>query len=213
MYHLATQIKAVTQYRLAPSENQMFTFTEEELKAQPEEIKLLAKENPRLISKKLVSAMVNDGNIKEKFRVLMSRKYKMDLKLIGPGAFYCMLEKCTAKEIEDISLIGHLRAYDGPSDLLKRGQDKTIKSVRDFLDCLDKLDIDMDTLVMYYLDLKKLGYEEVSIKELKTLIIGLSMSNNALSKAYELGYEFRGFDDEEEISDLVRKLMCNKKSR
>ena len=213
LHHLATQIKAVAQYRLDPTENQMFAFTEEELKAQPEEIKILAKENPKLISQMLVKAMANEQKMKDKFKVLMTRQYRMDLNCIGPGAFYRMLEHCTEREIEDISLIGYLRNYKGSSDLLERGTDKTIKSVKKFLDCLDKLDIDMDTIVMYYLDLKKLGYTEITFGQLEALMIGLAKSKHSLVMAYEMGYEFRGFDDDEEISDLVRKLMCNKRSR
>lgn len=213
MHHLATQIRAVVQYRLDPRENQMFEFSEEELRLQPEEIKILAKENPKLITRKLVKSMASDDEMKNKFKVLMTRKYKLDLNTIGAGAFYRMLESCTEREIEDISLIGYLRGYNGSSTLLERGKDKTIKSIKEFLACLDKLDITMDTLVMYYLDLKRLGFEEVTFGDLKTLVIGMSMSNNKIITSYELGYEFGGFDDDEGVSDLVQKIMLNKKDR
>lgn len=213
LHHLATQIKAVAQYKLDPRENQIFTLSEEELKAQPEEIKILAKENPRLISQALVRAMASDESMRNKFSVLMTRKYRFDLNTIGAGAFYRMLENCTEKEIEDISFIGYLRDYKGSSDLLDRSMDKTIKSVREFLRCMNKLDVNMDTLVMYYLDLKRLGFEEVTFGDLKTVVVGMAMSNNALAKAYYMGYEFGGFDDDEEISELVRKIICNKRDR
>lgn len=99
LYHLATQIKAVAQYKMAPKHSQHFTITQEELNSLPEEIKQLALFRSDLLSEELIKIIANDDEIKNKIKVLFSGNYVLPPKNISPKDFYSMINLMSSNEI------------------------------------------------------------------------------------------------------------------
>ncbi len=209
MYHLATQIKAVVQYRLDPRENQKFEFDQRALEKQPQEIQKLADENPKLITPKLVASIANDDEFRTKFKNMMNRKYRFDMTTINAGPFWHALKECSERELSDISIIGYLRSGKCSLRLLDYSdKNESIAKVKDFVDYLDKLDVDMDTLVMFYIELKRLGFGEVAFGDFKTLIEGMFKPNSCkLDRIYKMGSIL------DEDDDILSKFIYNIQGR
>lgn len=107
MHHLETQIKAVVQYSMAPTDNQKFTITDEEIKKLPTEIRQLASFHSGFISEELIKLIASDVTIKQKIIDLFSQNYILPNN-ISASDFYNLIKKMETKEILYISYICYL---------------------------------------------------------------------------------------------------------
>jgi len=113
LYHLATQIKAVVQYRMDPKNNQKFTVTDDELAQLPEEIKQMASFHSHLMSENLIKLIANNKEIKDKIIILFSNQYVMPPKNISPIDFYNMVKLMDNNEITYVSYLCYMiQNYD-----------------------------------------------------------------------------------------------------
>ena len=99
LYHLATQIKAVVQYRMDPKNNQKFTVTDEELSQLPKEIQQMVSFNSYLLSEDLIKLIANNEEIRNKIILLFSNEYVVRPNNISPKNFYNMIMMMDLKEI------------------------------------------------------------------------------------------------------------------
>lgn len=67
MYHLATQIKAVVQYKMNPKKDQMFTLTYEDISKLPSEFDELVSFYPYFMSKELIELITSNEGIQKKY--------------------------------------------------------------------------------------------------------------------------------------------------
>lgn len=107
MYHLATQIKAVAQYKIEPKQEQQFTITQEELLKLPVEIRQLVSFHSSLISEPLIKLIISDANIRNKIVKLFSKPYAVYDK-ISHSSFYDMIKIFEVEEINYISYICYM---------------------------------------------------------------------------------------------------------
>lgn len=106
MYHLATQIRAVVQYEMAPKKNQQFTITNEDLLKLPLEIRKLASIHPNLISAELIKLIISDENIKNKIIQLLLQQDNLP-KGISQKNFYDMIKSFDIDEINYVFNLCH----------------------------------------------------------------------------------------------------------
>lgn len=114
LYHLATQIKAVAQYKIQPKNNQIFTLTDEEISKLSPETKELVLSRPYLMSENLIRLIDDNPSIKEKIIMLLSENYLSKIpEDVSPFDFCDMLRIMNAEEIKYvISLIYLTQNYD-----------------------------------------------------------------------------------------------------
>lgn len=67
MYHLATQIKAVVQYKMNPKKDQMFTLTYEDISKLPSEFDELVSFYHYFMSKELIELITSNEGIQKKY--------------------------------------------------------------------------------------------------------------------------------------------------
>lgn len=99
LYHLTTQIRAVVQYKMQPNNNQNFTITEEEAKQLPEDIKQIVSYYSNLMSEDLIRLIMNNEEIKDKIKRLLSKGYDELLENVSPLNFYNMVKLMNNDEI------------------------------------------------------------------------------------------------------------------
>ena len=99
LYHLATQLKAVAQFKIDPKNNQKFTITEEEMSKLPVEIKQLASSYPKLISEELIKLLANDEIIKKRVINILSNINIIPLNSLTPLIFCKMIKLMSEEEI------------------------------------------------------------------------------------------------------------------
>lgn len=107
MYHLATQIRAVVQYEIAPNKNQQFTITSEELSKLPTEIRQLASFHSEIISEQLIKLIISDENVKNKIIRLLSQQYILPNE-ISQKNFYDMIKSFDIDEINYVSYLCYM---------------------------------------------------------------------------------------------------------
>ena len=100
LYHLATQIKAVAQYKMNPTQEQIFSVTEEELKQLPNEIQKLVEFDKKLVSQDLIKLVANNENVKSKLIYLLTNDYIKYLNGVKASNFYNLLEKFELNELK-----------------------------------------------------------------------------------------------------------------
>lgn len=111
MFHLATQIRAVVQYRMAPKKSQCFTVTDEELSKLPADIKQFISLYSNHLSDELIKLIISDENIKNKIISLLSGK-NIIVDRISQKSFYNIIKFLDINEINFISLIFHFILID-----------------------------------------------------------------------------------------------------
>lgn len=107
MYHLATQIRAVVQYEMAPNKNQQFTITDEELSKLPLEVRQLASFHSHLITEQLVKLIANDEEVRKKIQTFFSKRYILPVS-ISQQEFYEMLQMMNEREMEYTSRLYYM---------------------------------------------------------------------------------------------------------
>ena len=108
LYHLATQIKAVEQYKIEPNSNQKFSITEAELKQLPIEIQQLSLKDEKLLSEKLIKLVANDILAKDKLVSLLSCKYITFFRGVKANDFYQMIQQFELSEINCLVYLSYL---------------------------------------------------------------------------------------------------------
>lgn len=71
LYHLATQCRALAEYRIEPSKQQQVELTEDEIEKMPEVIKKLALNNKNLFSQGLTKLTIEDEEKRKKLEILV----------------------------------------------------------------------------------------------------------------------------------------------
>lgn len=105
LYHLATQLRAVAQYRIIPGNFQNFTITDEELSKLPSEIRQLVISYPYLATEDLFKLIANDEKIKNRIIEVFSKEKVLLPKYLRPTTFIEMLKSLNGLEIEYVSCI------------------------------------------------------------------------------------------------------------
>lgn len=98
LYHLATQIKAVVQYKMNPKKDQMFTLTYEDISELPSEFDELISFYPYFMSKELIELITSNESIKKKIYYLFSENCLLPSN-ISPKNFYNMIMMMDLEEI------------------------------------------------------------------------------------------------------------------
>lgn len=98
LYHLATQIKAVVQYKMNPKKDQMFTLTYEDISKLPSEFDELVSFYPYFMSKELIELITSNEGIQKKIYYLFSKNCLLPSN-ISPKNFYNMIMMMDLKEI------------------------------------------------------------------------------------------------------------------
>ena len=102
LYHLATQIKAVAQYKMNPTQEQLFSVTDEELKSLPKEIQSLVEFDKKLVSQDLIKLVANNESAKSKLIYLISNNYIKYLNGVKTRNFYNLLDKFQLDELKHV---------------------------------------------------------------------------------------------------------------
>lgn len=102
LYHLATQIKAVAQYKMNPTQEQLFSVTDEELKSLPKEIQSLVEFDKKLVSQDLIKLVANNESAKSKLIYLISNNYIKYLNGVKTSNFYNLLDKFQLDELKHV---------------------------------------------------------------------------------------------------------------
>lgn len=130
MFHLATQIKAVVQYRMDPKNNQIFTVTDEELSKLPPEIEQLASFHSHLLSEQLIKLIVSDDDIKNKIIDLFSQNYILPNN-VSQNNFYNMIKTMDQREITYISYMCYMiENYDRLNSSMIQGEEIKKANIR-----------------------------------------------------------------------------------
>ena len=155
LYHLATQIKAVAQYKIEPKPSQSFTITDEELSKLPPEIKNLAVSYPNLLSEELVKLIANDEEIRKKISSLFSNYYK-EITFLKPEDLYRMIKIMSEKEIiYTIYLCQMLMNYNNfPIDIRNETNKKKIKRTYELIGNLRNMYMKPRHLIKYLIEAK-----------------------------------------------------------
>jgi len=107
LHHLATQIKAVVQYKISPKNNQIFTITDDELSKLSVEIQQLSAVNHNLLSEKLIKLVASDKEAKEKIITLLSKQYINYIENLKSNNFYKLIKDFDLDEIFFIAYLCH----------------------------------------------------------------------------------------------------------
>lgn len=105
LYHLATQLKAVVQYKMKPTQEQIFNVTDEELKSLPKEIQELFEFDKKLVSQDLIKLVANNESVKSKLVYLISNDYIKYLTGVKASNFYNLLNQF---ELNELMYVIHL---------------------------------------------------------------------------------------------------------
>lgn len=182
LYHLATQIKAVAQYKIDPSKNQKFTITKEEIEKLPDEIKQLASFHFHLLSEELVKLIASNDEIKNKVINLFSSQYSLPTENITSQDFYNIIRMMNG---EEITYISHLCYIIQNYDILNEGvssQDDETKKAFEIAGILKAIGINSNNAIGIFIQIKEvLGEQETigneSIGMLLTAL-GIEKNNN-----------------------------------
>lgn len=108
LFHLATQIKAVVQFKMNPSDKQNFVITDEELESVPKDIlKGIETFHRSLLSQELVSLIANDEEVKDKLNTIFSKPYFVLPTCVSSSTFCNMLKCMDSNEIEYVSVLSY----------------------------------------------------------------------------------------------------------
>lgn len=186
LYHLATQIKAVVQYRMNPNRNQKFTVTDKELAQLPPEIKQMVSFHSHFMSERLIKLIANNEEIKNKIILVFSNPYVLPPKDVSALDFYKMIVLMDNKEITYLSYLCYIvQIYDQiPFALIKEAKDEKVIKMFEIAGMFNSLNITPNKITGFFVQLKETLGEKFSIgnKSISTLIWALK--NRYTSKNY-----------------------------
>ncbi len=205
LYHLATQIKAVVQYRIAPKNDQKFTLTDEELSKIPNEITNLALHNHYILSEQLIKLILDSEDVKQKMIDLFSIDFVLP-KNISSNNFYDMIKLMDKDEITSILYIGLiLENYEKFSTYLSKNDSADdIKKIYIIARVFKYFNIDSNKLVGFCCNIKSSS----NIKINSELFINLFKLVNKYELNNHLGSILK---DSSELINKFNKKQENKK--
>ena len=165
LYHLATQIKAVVQYRMDPKNNQKFTVTDEELSQLPKEIQQMASFHPYLLSEDLIKLIANNEEIRNKIILLFSNKYIIPPKNVSPLDFYNMIRLMDDKEIIYASYLCYMvQNYNKlNSGAIDGQQEQETKIAFEIAGMFNSIGITPNKVIGFFVQIKEVFGEKISI--------------------------------------------------
>lgn len=165
LYHLATQIKAVVQYRMDPKNNQKFTVTDEQLSQLPKEIQQMASFHSYLLSEDLIKLIANNEEIKNKIILLFSNKYVIPPKNVSPLDFYNMIRLMDDKEIIYVSYLCYMfQNYDKlNSGAIDGQQEKETKKAFEIAGIFNSIGITPNKVIGFFVQIKEVFGEKITI--------------------------------------------------
>ena len=155
LYHLATQLKAVAQFKIDPKNNQKFTITEEEMSKLPVEIKQIVKQiaslYPKLISEDLIKKIASDNMIKERVVNMLSNLHILPLNSLTPSIFCKMIKLMNDEEILYVAKLCYI--IDGKDKQNVSDNDEMIFRIAQIFKCLGMTSI---KTIEYLIQLKEI---------------------------------------------------------
>ena len=182
LYHLATQIKAVAQYRISPMNNQKFTITDSELAQLPEEIEQIAAFHSHLMSEDLIKLIANNKEIRDKVIMLFSNQYIIPTKNVSPLDFYNMIKLMSNDEIIYVSYL-HYMIQNYNQLVIDDNLDKDVKKTYEIAGILKTIGIKPNKVIGLLVQIKEIFGKSISInnksieKLIRVLRNGLVNSN------------------------------------
>ena len=165
LYHLATQIKAVVQYRLDPKNNQKFMVTDEELAQLPEEIKLVASFHSHLMSEDLIKLIANNEEIKNKIISLFSDNYILPSGNISSLDFCNMIKLMDEKEINYVLCLCYtIQNYDKLNSRVINEQQKA-KRIFEIAGIFNSIGITPNKVIGFFVQIKEIFGKKISISD------------------------------------------------
>lgn len=165
MYHLATQLKAVVQYRIDPKNNQKFTVTDEEFAQLPEEIKQMAVFHSHLMSEDLIKLIANNKEIKEKIKLLFSNQYVVPPKNVSPLDFYNIIKLMNNNEISYVLYLCYMiQNYEQlNAGVLNEKAEKEVRKAFEIAGIFKAIGIQPNKVIGLLVQIKEVFGEEISI--------------------------------------------------
>lgn len=163
MHHLTTQIKALVQYRMFPSEEQIFEIDDKDYERLPSDLKNLLSYNNNLISKKIIELVLNNKEIAERINKIPKEVY-MSLTNINNKEFYDIINKLESSEFNIVIMILYLNILVERKEELNYKKIEKIEKYKRIIDVLELLNIDNNIFVKLILDLKKTSSEKIDIR-------------------------------------------------
>ena len=170
LYHLAIQIKAVAKYKLDTEREWKFTLTKDEIEGLPEEIQIVAAENPDILTTWFVHKLARNEMVLRNFEAFFKNKLRMPLKDVNCNAFFVMMCELNEKEVRDICFIFYLRTEKGKKMLEKLADNKALFGVKNLVDILEDKGRDINLYIGDYLQLKRLGCNNVTFNDIRQYI-------------------------------------------
>ena len=190
LYHLATQIKAVVQYRMDPKNNQKFTVTDEELSQLPKEIQQMASFHSYLMSEELIKLIANNEKIKNKIVLLFSSEYILPSKDISPLDFYNMIKLMDIKEIICVSYLCYmLQNYDKlNSEVMSEQKGKEIKRIYEIAGIFNSIGIAPNKIIGFFVQIKEIFGKKMVINNENIFNLLTLLKNKFVNKNYNNYY-------------------------
>lgn len=213
LYHLATQIKAVVQYRMDPKNNQKFTVTDDELAQLPDEIKQMASFHSHLMSENLIKLIANDEKIKNKFVNLFSNEYILPYKNMSPFDFFNMIKLLNNMEIMYLSYLCFLiENYDKLNlETFNKISDDVKKTV-EIAGIFKSINLSINKVISLFVQIKEIVGEGISLGN-GSITRVLNVLNQVITQQYynknNIDYNY---NKENDIKDTKKWLkIFNKK--
>ena len=165
LYHLATQIKAVVQYRMDPKNNQKFTITDEDISHLPKEIQHMASFYSNLMSDNLIKLIANNEDIRNKIVLLFSNKKVLLPKNVSPLHFYKMIKIMDEKEILYASYLCYIVQNYEKFDATYNNdqQDLGTKVAIKIAEIFNSVGFTPDKVIGFIVEVKEIYGEQISI--------------------------------------------------
>ena len=184
LYHLATQLKAVAQYKIEPHKEQKFTITDEELLKLPNEIKQLVTINKKLLSEALIKLITSDITIKDKIVAIISQNYITYLNGITSNNFYQLVEKFDLNEISYLSylcyIIENLDQFD--KKINNSNIEDNIKNILMIANVFKRYQFNINQLIEFCIQVKLILNEKINNKLFLELFGMIGIKEISLNK-------------------------------
>lgn len=192
LYHLATQIKAVVQYKMDPKNNQKFTITDEELSHLPKEIQQMASFHSYLMSEDLIKLIANNEEIKNKIILLFSNKYVLPPKNISPLDFYNMIKLMDDKEIICVSYLCYMiQNYDKlNSGVINKQQEQGTKRAFEIAGIFNSIGIAPNKVVGFFVQIKEVFGRKISIGDESIFKLLTLLRNEIVHQNYYINNKY-----------------------
>lgn len=163
LYHLATQIKAVVQYKIDPKRNQKFTVTEEELDKLPKELRQMAAFHSHLMSEDLIKLIANDESIKNKIISLFSKHCVLPSDNVTPLDFYNMIKLMDNEEITYVSCLWYMIKNLNKFKITDEEKESALVKTYTVARLLNSLGVESSNVISLFIQIKEVFGNNISI--------------------------------------------------